>query len=201
MLRADAAQLQQTCNTPTGHIVDITPRSKESTMTHVLICSLSLLALLGCDSPDVPASHTAASQHSVDRKASSSATLVRYVLSGPLSKADAVLSDAKAESDDPKQDIQDCLDNNDNFSSCGSCCVDAFSTDYGLMELCILECRDQCPDEDPEGACPELADSYEACGSCCLGGLSDDDDAQGDCLETCDDTCFDDDCGDILIGG
>jgi hypothetical protein len=107
----------------------------------------------------------------------------------------------KVEEEDPNQDIQDCLDSNDNFSSCGSCCVDAFYDDYGLMELCILECRDQCPDEDPEEACPQLSGSYEECSSCCLGGFPEEGDEQGACLETCDETCFDDDCGEIIIGG
>ena len=167
-------------------------------MIRTLLC-LPLLALLGCDAAVESQQSAASSQSSVAHKGTSGKNaLVRYSLGKSITKLD---TSVKSEEDDPKQDIQDCLDNNDSFSSCGSCCVDAFYDDYGLMELCILECRDQCPDDDPEEECPQLAGSYEECSSCCLGGFPEEGDEQGACLETCDETCFDDDCGEILIGG
>ena len=171
-------------------------------MTRTLLCCLPLLAILGCDAAVESQQRDAASLSSTTHKGTSGKNaLVRYSLGKTLTTIDSVNIDSKADEDDPNQDIQDCLDNNDNFSSCGSCCVDAFYDDYGLMEACILECRDQCPDEDPEEACPQLAGSYEECSSCCLGGFPEDGDEQGACLETCDDACFDNDCGEILIGG
>ena len=171
-------------------------------MTRTLLCCLPFIALLACDATTESTQSAASTPSSVMHKSTSGKnTLVRYSLGKTFTKIDTINTGDKADEDDPDQDIQDCLDSNDNFSSCGSCCVDAFYDDYALMEMCILECRDQCPDEDPEEACPQLAGSYEECSSCCLGGFPDEGDEQGACLETCDETCFDDDCGEIIIGG